>query len=222
MQVSRSTHQAGLYRALGSRQGGFAARAAQLRTPRAGWFGYAEPKAPGRAALARTRFIEAQLRAALADGIAQVVWLGTEYPAPAELAGIQLGEDELLNLARPSADPGALEMALASRGLDAAQRCIFVWDGMLERVDAASVQRVLSCIGRACPGSRFVFTYLHRGLLDGSVRRVGAGAAAGFATGLIWRPRAVPTGVAAASSGSSVMPWPVATIWRSVSRLVAR
>lgn len=170
MQVSRSTHQAGLYRALGSRQGRLAARAAQLRTPRAGWFGYAEPKAPGRAALARTRFIEDQLRAATADGISQVVWLGPEYPCPAELIRIQLGEDELAGLARPSADPGALEMALASRGLDAARRCIFVWDGMLERLDAVSVQRVLSCIGRACPGSRFVFTYLHRGLLDGSVR----------------------------------------------------
>jgi O-methyltransferase involved in polyketide biosynthesis len=171
MQVSRTTHQAGLYRALGSRQGGLATRGAQLRTPRAVWFGYAEPKAPDRAALARTRFIEDQLRAAAADGIAQVVWLGTEYPCPLpELVPIQLGEDELVGLARPSADPGALEMALASRGLDAAKRCIFVWDGMLERLDAASVQRVLSSIGRACPSSRFAFTYLHRGLLDGSVR----------------------------------------------------
>lgn len=45
---------------------------------------------------------------------------------------------------------------------------------------------------------------------------------AGFANGFTRRPRAVPTGVSAASSGSSVMPWPAATIWRKVSRLVAR
>lgn len=170
MQVSRTTHQAGLYRALGSRQGGFAARAAQLRTARAVWFGYAEPKAPGRAALARTRFIEDQLRAAAEEGIAQLVWLGTEYPCPSALSPCTLDERTLVSLAKPSSAANALEDVLRAEGLTTTQRSVFVWDGLLERLDAVSVQRVLACIGRTCPGTRFVFTYLHRGLLDGSVR----------------------------------------------------
>ena len=169
MQVTRTTHQAGLYRALGSRQGGFAARAAQLRTSRAVWFGYAEPKDPGRAAVARARFIEDQLCAAAAAGIAQLLWLGAEYPCPpqaAALHGFRLEERALVQLTKP----GALEAAWSEQGFDPAQRSVIVWDGLLERLDAASVQRMLSCIGRTCPGTRFVFTYIHRGLLDGSVR----------------------------------------------------
>jgi hypothetical protein len=171
--VSRTTHQAGLYRALVPRQAGFAGHTAQLRTTRAVWFGYAEPKAPGRAAVARMRFIEDQVRAAADDGIKQLVWLGTEYPCPpqaAELAHGTLDEHTLSSLAKPASPAGALEAALDTVGLSTAQRCVFIWDGLLEKLDAAGVQRVLACIGRCCPGTRFVFTYLHRGLLDGSVR----------------------------------------------------
>ena len=173
MQVSRTTHQAGLYRASGSRQVGFAARATPLRTPRAVWFGYAEPKAPCRAAAARTRFIEEQLRAAAQDGIAQLVWLGAPYPCSAQAQperSCTLEERTLVSLAKPSSPAGALEAALAADGFSTTQRSLFVWDGLLDSLDTASVQRVLACIGRTCPGTRFVFTYLHRGLLDGSVR----------------------------------------------------
>lgn len=173
MQVSRTTQQAGLYRTFGSRHAGLAARAVQLRTARPVWFGYAEPKAPGHAAAARMRFIEDQLRAAATEGIAQLVWLGAEYPCPAQAADLPrctLDERTLVSLAKPASPAGALETALAAVDLSTAQRSVFIWDGLLERLDAASVQRVLACIGRCCPGTRLVFTYLHRGLLDGSVR----------------------------------------------------
>ena len=181
MQVSRTTQQAGLYRTFGSRHAGLAARAVQLRTTRPLWFGYAEPKAPGRAAAARMRFIEDQLRAAENEGIAQRVWLGTEHPRPVPAADPAFGakisasaytvdERTLISLAKPASAAGALEAALAAAGLSTAKRSVFIWDGLMERLDAAGVQRVLACIGRCCPGTRFVFTYLHRGLLDGSVR----------------------------------------------------
>ena len=175
MQVSRATHQPGLYRALGSRRANFAARATQLPTSRAGWFGYAEPKAPGRAALARTRFTQDQLRAAAAEGNGQVVWLGTAYTCADEGAGLRrfhIDEFELMQLSKAGTHKleMALEAAWSAQGFDATQRSVFVCDGLLERLDAPSVQRLLACIGRTCPGTRVVFTYLHRGLLDGSVR----------------------------------------------------
>jgi methyltransferase (TIGR00027 family) len=158
---------------------------------------YADNKAPGArsSALARTRFIDDQVRAAVAAGIDQFVVLGAGYDCRAlrlrELQHCHVFEvdppDTQVEKQAAQARSGVaahervryigfdlqsgddLHEALSNAGFDRSRRCLFIWDGVTNYLDAATVERVFGWIGRAAAGSRCVFTYVHRGLLDGSV-----------------------------------------------------
>jgi methyltransferase (TIGR00027 family) len=152
-------------------------------------------------AMARTRFIDDQVRAAAAAGIDQFVVLGAGYDCRA-LRLRELQHCHVFEVDRPDtqrekqsaqahaghADIAAhervryigfdlqtghgyrdLQEALITAGFDPSRRCLFIWEGVTNYLDAATVERVFAWIGRAAAGSRCVFTYLHRGLLDGSV-----------------------------------------------------
>jgi O-methyltransferase involved in polyketide biosynthesis len=128
----------------------------------------ADHKAPGTrtSAVARTRFVDDQVRAAVAAGFKQFVLLGPGFDARAqrlrELEGARVFELDFQGCADLSA-------ALEAQGFDPSQRCQFIWEGLTNYLDGAAVERTLASIGRAAAGSRLVFTYVHRGLLDGSV-----------------------------------------------------
>lgn len=148
----------------------------------------------GTSAMARTRFIDDQVRAAAATGIDQFVVLGAGYDCRAQRVR-ELQHCHVFEVDRPDtqrekqsagrADSAAhervryvgfdlqtgddLQEALITAGFDRSRRCLFIWEGVTNYLDAATIERVFAWIGRAAAGSRCVFTYVHRGLLDGSV-----------------------------------------------------
>jgi methyltransferase (TIGR00027 family) len=61
-----------------------------------------------------------------------------------------------------------LDEALASAGFDAAQRSLFLWEGVTNYLTEDSVEAVLRFVAGCAPDSRLVFTYVDRRALDGS------------------------------------------------------
>lgn len=167
-----------------------AVRAARAPVVRGVLERYADRWAPGArtSAIARTAYIDDAVRAAVADGIDQVVILGAGFDCRAhrmpELAAasvyeVDRGETQAVKRAHvtgPRAvryvavdflrdDVGA---ALAAAGWEAWRRSLWVWEGVTNYLTEAAVRGTLDWIGTAAPGSRVVFTYIHAGVLDGS------------------------------------------------------
>ncbi|HOX42444.1 MAG TPA: class I SAM-dependent methyltransferase [Myxococcota bacterium] len=159
-------------------------------------FTYVDRRWPGAmtSGIARTRLIDDHLRAALRAGIAQVVLLGAGFDCRAhrlpELAACPVFEVDHPDtqtrkracLARRPTPPrgqvsyvGAdlareeLGGVLRASGLDARAPALVVWEGVTHYLGAQAVDASLRALaGLLAPGSRLVFTYLHRGLLAGS------------------------------------------------------
>ena len=163
-----------------------------------GWIArYADHRAPGAraSAIARTRFIDDVLRARVADGVRQLVVLGAGFDCRAhripELRTVSVRVFEVdrpetqakkracLAQAAATRDDVAyvpvdflrddVAARLASAGWDPLRPSLFIWEGVTNYLDKDAVEKVLSWIGRAAPGSTAVFTYIHAGVLDGSV-----------------------------------------------------
>jgi methyltransferase (TIGR00027 family) len=155
---------------------------------------YFDWRAPGArtSGAARTRLIDDWVRAALTDGARQVVILGAGFDCRAlripELTSIPIFEVDrvamiarkkrVLNLGRQT--PGEvrrlgvdfqkddLEKRLSEAGYSTDQRTLFVWEGVTNYLDHESVQAVFDLFSRGTPpGSRIIFTYVHRDVLDG-------------------------------------------------------
>jgi methyltransferase (TIGR00027 family) len=161
---------------------------------------YADWRAPGArtSAIGRTRFIDDVVREEVARGVRQVVVLGAGYDARAhritELDGMTVYEvdradTQLEKQRRISKIRGArtdiryvpvdfkrqdLATQLADAGWRADRTSLFIWEGVTNYLDADAVAFVLDMIGLTAPGSAIVFTYIHRGVLDGSVKFDGA------------------------------------------------
>jgi len=67
-----------------------------------------------------------------------------------------------------------LAARLAAAGWDRSRPSIVVWEGVTNYLDEAAVADVLRFVGGTSPGTTLIFTYIHRGVLDGSVRFEGA------------------------------------------------
>jgi methyltransferase (TIGR00027 family) len=142
---------------------------------------------PGpRAAVAvRTRYIDDAVQALLVEGLDQLVILGAGLDARAQrmtgLAGIALFEVDhpaTQELKRRLLGPKArqaiyvpvdftrdsLEPALTSAGLRPGQRTLFIWEGVTNYLDAASVDATLRFIAHW--GSHVLFTYIDRAILE--------------------------------------------------------
>ena len=63
---------------------------------------------------------------------------------------------------------------LRAAGFDAKRPAIVVWEGVSQYLTGEAVCGVMRWAGRLAPGSRFIFTYVHEGVLDGTVAFVGA------------------------------------------------
>jgi methyltransferase (TIGR00027 family) len=63
---------------------------------------------------------------------------------------------------------------LRAAGFDAARPAIVVWEGVSQYLTGEAVCAVIRWAGKLAPGSRFIFTYVHEGVLNGSLAFVGA------------------------------------------------
>jgi methyltransferase (TIGR00027 family) len=163
-----------------------------------GWIArYADRRAPGAraSAIARTRFIDDVLRARVADGVRQLVVLGAGFDCRAHrIPELRASSVRVFEVDRPetqakkraclaqviaASDDVAyvavdflrddVAARLAGAGWDPVRPSLFIWEGVTNYLDRDAVEKVLSWIGRAARGSTVVFTYIHAGVLDGSV-----------------------------------------------------
>ncbi len=156
--------------------------------------------------VARTRLIDDAMKDALRDGFQQFVILGAGFDSrayrlpglastrvfevdhPATLAMKKERLDALLGaLPRHVAfvavdlDGEDLAHALEGAGFEPRSRSFFLWEGVTNYLTPGAVDSTLQFVAATgVPGSRILFTYVHRGLLDGS--KVFAGTKHLFAT----------------------------------------
>jgi methyltransferase (TIGR00027 family) len=140
-------------------------------------------------AVARTRAIDDLVTDAVTAGARQVVLLGAGYDTRA-LRMPELAEVEVFELDRPAllaAKGEALEAdgvhrvaidfaeqkpltTLTRDGFDPGAKAAFIWEGVTNYLSAEAVDATLREVARAAEGSRLIFTYVHGGVIDGSVR----------------------------------------------------
>jgi methyltransferase (TIGR00027 family) len=147
--------------------------------------------------IARTKLIDDWIEQA-ARGIDQVVLLGAGFDTRAwrldTLASTRIYEVDHPNTAtakqerlrsahadlkkvtfvRVDFEIDDFDQSLRAADFDAARPAIVVWEGVSQYLTGEAVCGVMRWVGRLAPGSRFIFTYVHEGVLNGSVAFVGA------------------------------------------------
>jgi methyltransferase (TIGR00027 family) len=143
--------------------------------------------------VARTVLIDRALREALGSGIKQVVILGAGYDSRAyRIEGMKhirafevdrgetqrIKRERLSRLLRPMPPHVTfVEMdllhqtipeALASSGFESGRKTFFIWEGVTHYLDPEAVDATVRFVGSCAGGGRIAFTYIDRGLLDGS------------------------------------------------------
>jgi methyltransferase (TIGR00027 family) len=158
---------------------------------------YADRRLPGArtSAIARTRFIDDVLANVVEKGVGQVVILGAgfdcrayrlryldrttifEVDHPVTLARKKAKLHEVLpkvpdNVRYVQIDfmEGRLSEELLRGGFESSRRAVFLWEGVTNYLTAEAVDAVLRYVASCRPGSQIIFTYVHSGILDGSVR----------------------------------------------------
>ena len=142
----------------------------------------------------RTCMIDELLLEALADGARQMVILGAGYDSRSYRIGAARGlrsfevdhpatlhekkkrlerligpVPECVKLVGVDFDTGNFADALTDLGFDRSVMTFFIWEGVMHYLTGEAVDRTLRSIrALSAPGSRLVFTYIHRGLLDGT------------------------------------------------------
>ncbi|NUO52757.1 MAG: SAM-dependent methyltransferase [Polyangiaceae bacterium] len=163
---------------------------------------FADWRAPGArsSAIGRTRYIDDVVRRTVAEGTQQLVVLGAGFDCRAhrmpELSGVRVFEVDRpetqavkrsrITAARPDRARGNVEYvavnfekddlptSLRSAGWDDKAPSLFIWEGVTNYLTEAAVAAVLVMVGQNAAGSRIVFTYIHRGVVDGTARFEGA------------------------------------------------
>ena len=150
--------------------------------------------------VARTRFIDDALSGALENSVEQIVLLGAGFDCRAlrlpQLKGARVFEvDQPATLQRKverlQEHRGAggerhvvrvaldfkreeLGRALIRAGFRADRPSFFIWEGVTNYLSAEAVDQVLHFVAHeSAPKSRILFTYVHLGVIDGSVRFAG-------------------------------------------------
>src|SRR5271165_4900493 len=145
--------------------------------------------------VARTRLIDDAMREALRDSFQQFVILGAGFDSrayrlpglastrvfevdhPATLAMKKERLDAVLGalprhvtFVAVDLDGGELAHALGVAGFEPRSRSFFLWEGVTNYLTSGAVDSTLQYVAvTGAPGSRILFTYVHRGLLNGSV-----------------------------------------------------
>ncbi len=141
--------------------------------------------------IARTRFIDDLLRESLAEGVEQIVILGAGFDSRAyRISGMeqisvfevdhpatQEIKKRIMSRALPLIPPFVrfvqtdfndreFEGLMTFRGPDLARRTFFIWEGVTNYLDERAVDSMLRWISRSAPGSRVVFTYVDKRVLE--------------------------------------------------------
>jgi methyltransferase (TIGR00027 family) len=169
-----------------------AAAAARVPPVREAICRYIDRRWPGArtSAAARTRAIDDLLVRSLEDGAEQVVLLGAGYdtralrlPALAKVPVFELDRRALIEAktARLGSTPERVRRvtidfaadpvleALERSGYDAGLPACFVWEGVTNYLTAEAADATFRAVASTAPGTRLIFTYVHRGAIDGSV-----------------------------------------------------
>lgn len=146
-------------------------------------------------AVVRTRLIDDLVRQAIAAGSRQALLLGAGFDSRpyrlAELRGIPIFEVDhpatqqakierlrrILNPLPPNIrfvavnfERDNLEAALLHAGFDPRVPSVAIWEGVVSYLTPAAVDQNFEMLSRMLsPESRLIFTYVHKGALDGSV-----------------------------------------------------
>ena len=149
---------------------------------------------PRASAIVRTRIIDDALGQALHDGARQVVVLGAGYDTrayrtdgidatrvfevdhPSTQASKRARLEHLIGPVPPYVsfvgidfDKDKLGAALLRAGYAQTEATFFIWEGVTNYLTAEAVDTTLRWVAEhSGPGSAICFTYIHRGLLDGS------------------------------------------------------
>jgi methyltransferase (TIGR00027 family) len=149
--------------------------------------------------VARTRLIDEQMSAAVA-GVSQVLILGAGFdtrghrlPGLAAVPVFEVDHPDTQTAKRRAlkrTPPGGkdiryvavvfgqddLASSLIAAGFRPAESTLVLWEGVTNYLDAKSMDATFRTLAQALgPSSPVLFTYVHRGMLDGSVRFDGAG-----------------------------------------------
>jgi methyltransferase (TIGR00027 family) len=165
------------------------------------WF--VETRWPGARSsiIARTRLIDEWLCEAVGAGVKQVVLLGAGFDSrawrlPALACGCVFEVDhpatsaeKRRRLAGWGADLAHVRFVpvdfdrqlpapgLVQAGFDSCRRTIVIWDGVTNYLQSEAVDAITRWVGSLARGGRFIFTYIHSGVLDRSISFEGATAA---------------------------------------------
>jgi methyltransferase (TIGR00027 family) len=160
---------------------------------------YIDRRSPGArtSGIARTRLIDDWIEQSL-GGIDQVVLLGAGFDTRAwrlrSLATVKVFEVDHpdtasvkqarlrftnADLARVRFVPVDFEKddfdkLLRAAGFDRSRPAIVVWEGVSQYLNGEAVCGVMRWAGKLAAGSRFIFTYIHEGILTGTAMFVGA------------------------------------------------
>ena len=144
--------------------------------------------------LCRTRYIDDALRKALGEDLDQVVNLGAgfdtrayripdieqtqvfEVDQPAPLAWKQARLQQVLGAPPPHVtfvpldfNEQKLEDELMAAGFRTRAKTFVIWEGVTQYITAEAVDSVFRYVSSvSAPGSQIVFTYIRRGIVDGS------------------------------------------------------
>jgi len=157
-----------------------------------------ERRMPGTlgAILCRTRYIDDVLKRSLEKGIEQLVILGAGFDSRAyRIAGmdqVQVFEIDLpgtgklkqirlekvlgavpenVTLVGMNFDRQNLDDVLRAAGFQKNKRTLFIWEGVTQYITAEAVNNTLEFVsGVSRVGSAIVFTYVRRGIIDGTDR----------------------------------------------------
>lgn len=168
-----------------------------------------ERRMPGTlgAILCRTRYIDDVLKRSLAEGIDQLVILGAGFDSRAyRIAGVdqvQVFEVDLpgtrnlkhkrlekvlgavpenVTLIGMNFDQQNLDDILREAGFQKGKRTLFIWEGVTQYITSGAVNNTLEFVsGVSGVGSAIVFTYIRRGLVDGTARPEWFGGLTSFA-----------------------------------------
>jgi methyltransferase (TIGR00027 family) len=158
--------------------------------------------------LCRTRYIDDVLKRSLAEGIDQVVILGAGFDSrPYRIAGMDrvrvfevdlpgtaklkktrlekvLGAvPENVTLVGLDFDRQNLGDSLSAAGFQKGKRTLFIWEGVTQYISAEAVDSTLRFVSAVSGvGSAIVFTYVRRGIIDGTDRPEWMGSMLSFAS----------------------------------------
>ena len=158
---------------------------------------YADRRAPGArtSAIGRTRFIDDLVQRSAAHGVNQLVLLGAGFDCRAhrmpELRECRVFEVDRevtqafkrrhvphhatnvyyvsVDFLREDAFTKLREASWVDR-----EPSLFIWEGVTNYLTPDAIMDVLARVGRTAPGTTIAFTYVHRGVIDGTVAFEGA------------------------------------------------